>query len=1102
MKKWMVIVLCALQWCGLLGLAGGLAGWLPASTALAEETEEPETRLNADALSGLSLRGIGPAINSGRIIDFAVTPGKRHRYFAATASGGLWKTTNAGTTWKPVFDDEGSYSIGTVTIDPKNHNVIWVGTGENNSQRSVSFGDGIYKSLDGGQSWQHMGLENSEHIGRIEVDPRDPNVVYVAAMGPLWNAGGDRGLYKTVDGGETWERILHVSDDTGVAEVWLDLLDPNVVYATSYQRRRHVWTLLNGGPESAFHKSTDGGATWRQIDKGLPDADRGRMGLCISPVDPNVIYAELDAVRDEGGTFRSTDRGESWEKRSGHVQGGDYWNELTCDPHDRDTVYSVGVWLWVTRDGGASYEKVPGKRQHVDHHAVWLDPNDPDYMMVGNDGGVYESFDRGENWNFKENLPITQFYRVSTDTSKPFYYIFGGTQDNDSMGGPSRTMHSSGISNEDWFITVGGDGYETRVDPTDPNILYAQWQYGGLVRYDRQSEEAIDIQPQEEPGQDADRWNWDSPLILSHHLHTRLYYASQRLYRSDDRGNSWRAVSGDLSRQLDRDQLPIMGRLWEMDAIHKNKSTSNYGNIVSLSESPLNENLLYVGTDDGLIHVTTDGGETWRAIDRVPFVPQNTYVSDLEASLFDENVVYATFDNHKQGDFTPYVAVSRDQGATWTSMRGDLPEREVAYTLIQDHENEKLLFAGTEFHLWVTLDEGAHWHQLNGGFPTIQVRDLDIQRDWNDLVVGTFGRGFYVLDDYTPLRTMSEESFESETAILFPAREALRYIEKRDRRMTRGANFWTAPNPPYGATFTYWLRDGLKTLREQRNEAEEAAREAKTDAPIATMAELRREDLEVEPQVFLVVRDGDDVIRRVEAERKAGLHRVTWDLRYPPAAPTDLNPPTDLPSWIEPERGPLALPGTYNATLEARVDGQWQTLAGPSEFEVIPLELNTLAAEDKQAIMAFQHDVRSLRRAIRGSVEVADEIDVRIEHLRQALIDTPAADATLTAELESLQQRLDAVQLTLEGDGTKGSRNVFTPPSLRGRIERVQGSQWLSTQTPTETDRQDYAWAKEGYQQLHADLAALLSDLEAFEAKAEAAGAPWTPGRGLSAPVN
>ena len=1061
-----------------------------------DEDKEPETKLNADTLAGLELRGIGPAINSGRVVDFAVTPGKRHRYFAATASGGLWKTENAGTTWEPVFDGEGSYSIGCVTLDPTNPNVIWVGTGENNSQRSVSFGDGVYKSVDGGQSWTNMGLEESEHIGRIVVDPRDSNVVLVAAMGPLWRSGGDRGLYKTVDGGENWERILHVSDDTGVAEAWLDPRNPDTVYATSYQRRRHVWTLINGGPESAFHKSTDGGVTWRKIDEGLPSVDRGRMGLCLSPVNPDVIYGVLDAVRDEGGVFRSLDRGESWEKRSDHAPGGDYWNELTCDPHDLDTVYMVDVFLHVTKDGGKTFEKLSAERMHVDHHAVWIDPDDPDYLLVGNDGGVYESFDRGATWEFKENLPITQFYRVSVDTSEPFYYVYGGTQDNNTLGGPSRTLRKSGITNEDWFITVGGDGYETQVDPEDPNIVYSQWQYGGLVRYDRLSEEAVDIQPQEEPGEDAHRWNWDSPLIISPHSNTRLYYAAQRLYRSDDRGDTWVAISGDLSRALDRDQLPVMGRNWEMDAVHKNKSTSDYGNIVSLTESILEEGLIYVGTDDGLIQVTDDGGANWRKIESFPGVPANTYVSDLEASRFDVDTVYATFDNHKQGDFAPYVLVSRNRGGSWTSIRGDLPDRQVAYSMIQDHEKPELLFIGTELGLFVTLDEGTHWHQVKGGLPTIQVRDLDIQRDWNDLALATFGRGFYILDDYTSLRGLSEERLADTEVILFPTRDVLLYIEQADRVIERGHGFWNAKNPPYGAVFTYWLRDGLKTKQELRIEAEDKARDEETAAPVATLAELREEDLEVEPSLFLVVRDNQgSIVRRVKAGDEAGLQRVAWDLRLAPAVPTDLSPKTDLAPWETPDRGPLAMPGTYTARLESQIEGTWAALTEPVDFEVKPLNLSTFAPSDPQAVMAFRSETRELRRAVLGATQILEEVDNRLKHLRQALVDAEGVDPALMAELEGIKGRFDAINLAFNGDKTKEGRNVFTPPSIVSRVQRIAYDQWQTTQSPTNTHQQAYLWASEAFAAEFANLKQLLADLEAVEDKAEAAGAPWTPGR-------
>src|SRR5689334_10741705 len=450
-----------------------------------EEGSRPRDPMSPPTFAGLRFRSIGPAFTSGRVIGFAVDPKNPARYFVAVASGGVWRTINAGNTWTPVFDREGSYSIGCITLDPKNPLTVWVGTGENNSQRSVSYGSGVYKSDDGGKTWRNVGLKNSEHIGRIAIDPKDSNIVYVAAQGPLWGPGGDRGLYKTTDGGKTWNQILKISENTGVTDVVIDPNDPNTVYCASYQRRRHMWTLIDGGPESAIYKSTDAGATWNKLRVGLPTVELGRIGLAVSPVDSNVIYATVEAADRKGGIFRSSDRGGSWERRNEFDSGAMYYARIVADPKDVDRIYVMNVFLMVSDGGGRTVRRLGERSKHVDNHDIWIDPKDTDHYLVGCDGGIYESFDRGANWDFKENLPVAQFYDITTDNAKPFYNVYGGTQDNFSFGGPSRTRSASGITNADWFVTNGGDGFRSQVDPGDPNRIYSESQYRGLVRFDK-----------------------------------------------------------------------------------------------------------------------------------------------------------------------------------------------------------------------------------------------------------------------------------------------------------------------------------------------------------------------------------------------------------------------------------------------------------------------------------------------------------------------------------------------------------------------------------------------------------------------------------------
>ncbi|MCH8227698.1 MAG: glycosyl hydrolase, partial [Proteobacteria bacterium] len=553
-------------------------------------------------LSEIPLRSIGPALTSGRVSDFAFHPDHPEIHYVSMASGNLWKTDNNGITWAPVFEHEGSYAIGVVELDPGNPSTVWIGTGENNSQRSVGSGDGVYRSLDGGKSWKNMGLRDSGHISMIRIHPEHSNIVHVAAQGPLWSPGGDRGLYKTSDGGETWEQLLGIDENTGINEFVIDPANPDVIVASSYQRRRHVWTLINGGPGSGIHKTNDGGKTWRKIAGDLPSGDLGRIGLAMAPSAPNVLYAIIEAEEEDRGVYRSTDFGESWEKRSDHMTSSpQYYNELYVDPHNPERVYSVDTFTHVSADGGVSWEKISFKNRHVDDHALWIDPRNTKHLFIGGDGGVYESWDRGDSWRHVRNLPATQFYRVTPDNDYPFYNVCGGTQDNFTLCGPSRNTYTDGISNADWWVAQFGDGYKAQFDPTDANIVYAQYQYGGLARFDRVTGERLSITPQPGADENAYKWNWNSPLIISPHNHKRLYYGSERLFRSDDRGESWLAVSGDLSRKIDRNKLEVMGRVWSVDAIAKNLSTSMYGSLIALDESPLVEGLIYVGTDDGLI---------------------------------------------------------------------------------------------------------------------------------------------------------------------------------------------------------------------------------------------------------------------------------------------------------------------------------------------------------------------------------------------------------------------------------------------------------------------------------------------------------------------
>lgn len=1079
---------------------GAAAQRRPGSPAGGPPRADSVRQVLETAVAGLRFRSIGPAILSGRISDIAVHPANRKIWYLAAASGGLWKTANAGTTFTPIFDNEGSYSIGVVVIDPQNPNVIWAGTGENNAQRSVSYGDGVYKSIDGGRTWQNVGLKESEHIGKILIDPRNSDVVYVAAQGPVFRGGGDRGLYKSTDGGKTWSKVLDGGTWGGVSDVVMDPRNPDILLAATWQRARRQWGYIAGGPESGLYRSTDGGVTWKKSQSGLPNEELGRIGLAVSPVNPDVVYAIVEAGNRRGGFFRSVDGGVNWERRSDYHTIGLYYAEIVADPRNVDRVYAMDVRTMVSEDGGRTFRPLGERNKHVDNHAVWIDPDDTDHLLVGCDGGLYETFDRGQNYRYFANLPLGQFYRVEVDNSMPFYRVFGGTQDNSSVGGPSRTRTRHGITNREWFFTQGGDGFQTRVDPRDPNIVYAQYQHGGLARFNLATGEELDIVPQPEPGDSGLRWHWDAPLIISPHANTRLYFAANRLFRSDDRGDSWRPVSPDLTRHIDRNRLKLMGRVWSVDAVAKNTSTSLYGSIVALAESPLKEGLLWVGTDDGLIQVSEDGGQHWRAIEHVPGVPDTTFVSRIEPSQHDVNTVYAAFDNHKAGDYRPYVAKSTDLGRTWTLITGNLPERGSVYVVIEDPRDPSMLFAGTEFGLYFTRDGGATWTRLKGGLPTTQVRDLAIQKREDDLVVATFGRGLYVLDDLSSLRGLTPAVLASPAALL-PVRRAPLFVEASPLGGSgvgwQGAQFYAAPNPPYGAVFTYYLKDEIQTRRARRQAAEKEAARAGRDVPYPPWDSLKAEDREDPPAIVLAVTDAEGrVVRRLLGPVTAGTHRVAWDLRYPPPDPPRLR--TDTTGTAEDvgaaPRGPYVVPGTYRVSLAMRVDGVLTPLGEPQAFEVYPLDGPGVRPPE---VLAFQQQVWALMRAVLGANAAATEAMNRIQALERAMQETPGLDDRLVSQARTLRDSLREMQEALSGDPTRERRQESSPPSLLDRLRAAGGGSWSGTLGDvSDTHKRQYQIVAAEFGVVLERLRRLVEvDLKALEDAAEARGVPWTSGR-------
>ena len=1107
------------------------------NSILAQEKKDDAPSISS-ALGGLKFRSIGPAFMSGRIADIAIDPTNENTWFVAVGSGGVWKTTNAGTTWTPLTDNMPFYSTGCITIDPNNNASIWLGTGENVGGRHVGIGHGIYHSTDGGKSWKDKGLKKSEHISKIIVHPNDPNILWVASQGPLWSAGGERGLYKSSDGGTSWKNTLEVNEWTGVTDVVIDPTNPEILYAATWQRHRNVAALLGGGPGTSIYKSVDGGDSWIKINKGLPGSTMGKIGLAISPMKPNVLYAAIELERRKGAVYRTENSGGSWTKMSETVSGGTgphYYQELVASPHVFDKIFLMNVRVLVSDNGGKKFYTMSEKNKHSDNHALTFKKNDPNYMLAGSDGGVYESFDGSKTWKFVGNLPITQFYKLAVDDAEPFYNIYGGTQDNSTQGGPSRTVRRNGITNSDWEIVLGGDGHQPATEPGNPNIIYAQSQEGYIHRIDRTNGEVVNIRPRAGVDEPYERFNWDSPILVSHHDPKRIYFGSQRVWRSENRGDSWKAISKDLTKNQERLALPIMGKVQSFDNAWDVYAMSTYNTITSLAESKVNENVLYAGTDDGIIQLTKDGGASWKkmTVDELPKTPSTAFVNDIKADLFDEQTAYIALDNHKFGDYQPYLFKTTDGGKKWTSISEGIPDGTLIWRIVQDHVNPNLLFLGTEYGVYVSVDQGEKWHKFSAGLPTISVRDLAIQKRENDLVLATFGRSFYVLDDYSPLREINSESIVKD-AMLFKPRKALQYNQMYGGSGSSGGATYKAKNPPYGAVFTYYLKEGFTSKKAARKKSEAGERangtllEKLSKAGYNTPTSILEEDIEIlaekteielkklkkltkalsdqknkdipfpgwealdaelnesKPEIVLIIKDANGTtVEQISAPFAKGINRVNWNLnvKLPTAIKTSAkNNYSDIRTMAE--------PGTYSVSMYKRIDGVLTDLNQKQSFEVERIRKNTLtnplASEHKE----YYKSIAALTKKVRTYEHKFDKASKRVEAYLKNLNYIADERMALTEKVYELRTTMNELKREIGGSPSKAEVGEKDNVSLNSRLYNARGGWYPNSYGPTELHMESFKMANKLYERIKPKVDAFLEKVSSVGKEFEAAGSP------------
>jgi photosystem II stability/assembly factor-like uncharacterized protein len=958
-----------------------------AATALAARLAAAQDwKLDSETFEGLRARSIGPGVMSGRIAALDGVAGDRIQLWVGTAGGGVWVSKDGGLTFKPVFDRH-VQSIGAIKVDPANPKRVWVGSGETWVRNSVSSGDGLYVTTDGGDNWARVGLERTERIGRIAVDAQRPDTVYAAALGKLYGPGPDRGLYRTRDGGKTWDRVLFVDEHTGCADVAVDPTDGRVVYAAMWQVRRRPWTFASGGPGGGLYKSTDGGATWTKLSRGLPSGELGRIGLAVSPANPQRVYAVVEAKTT--AMYRSDDAGATWTKTNDSNANVSfrpfYFAHVIADPKNADRVYKPGLTVSMSEDAGRTFSGggggFGGASYHSDVHALWIDPRNPEYLVIGTDGGVYVSYDRGNNWRFVPNLPVGQFYHVSYDMQWP-YHVYGGLQDNGTWRGPSRM--SGGIPNRKWESLFGGDGFWAFVDPRHEDIAYVEYQGGNLARVTQSTGETKLIRPLERAGEPKFRFNWNTPIHLSPTRDGTLYFGAQFLFRSRDRGDTWERISPDLTTNDPAKQQQDKSGGLTTD----NSTAENHCTIYTISESPKDANVVWAGTDDGNVQVTRDGGKTWANVRKnVPGVPPGTWVSYVEASPHDAATCYVAFDGHMLDDARSWVFVTTDFGASWKAL-GAAPMHGWAYVVKQDLVNPQLLFVGTEFGLWVSLDGGAQWSAFKSGIPAAAVRDLAIHPRESDLIVATHGRGIFIVDDLTPLRALTRDVLASDAAFL-PARPSVLVIPRGGQRFDGDADY-AGESPSETAVITYYLKKRHLIG-----------------------------DMKVE------VYDGaGKLLQTLPGSKRRGINRVDWPMRLKgPKLPPAANLVPNMYAFV----GPRTPEGEYTVKLVKGKD----TFTGA--FRLQPDPRNTHSAEDR----AIQH--RTVRELYDRLTDLTYLVETMVDVESQA--DSAAArmkkgDA-LGARLTALSDRVEALRQELVA--TKEGR-ISGQEKLREKLGTLYGN--------------------------------------------------------------